>query len=151
MVLKSILFMPMTLAMLAAVGMRALALPAWKPVMLSFQVLAQGFVPLALLTLGVQLANTRIKLAALDVGLSSALRLLLAPVLAWGLVRLWGIGGVAAQVFIICSAAPSAVNTVLLAIEFGGDPEFASQSVLTSTLLSALTVPVVIGFCLQWV
>lgn len=149
--LKSILLMPMTLAMILAVGMRALALPVWTPVELALQVLAQGMVPLALVTLGAQLANTRIHLAVLDVYLSSVLRLLVGPALAWCLVRLYGVQGVAAQVIIICAAAPSAVNTVLLAIEFGGDPEFASQSVLTSTLLSALTVPMVIGICLRWV
>lgn len=150
-VLKGILLMPMTIATVAAIVFRAFSLPVWKPAMLSMQILSQGMVPLALVTLGAQLANTRICFVAWDVYLSSVLRLLVAPFLAWILVRMLGMQGVAAQVIIICSAAPSAVNTVLLAIEFGGDPEFATQSVLSSTLLSALTVPLVIGLCLQWV
>ena len=58
---------------------------------------------------------------------------------------MWGISGVVAQVMVICAAAPSAVNTVLLAIEYRSDPEFASQTVFLSTLLSALTMPVVIA------
>lgn len=147
--LRSVLHMPMTQAMLLAILVRLLELPVWKPIMLSLDVLSHAMVPLALITLGAQLANTRIKLAAAAVYLSAALRLLAAPALAWLLVWLWGIQGVAAQVIIICSAAPSAVNTVLLAIEFGGDAEFASQSVLASTALSALTVPLVIGLCLH--
>lgn len=149
--LKGILLMPMTIATVAAIVFRAFSLPVWKPVMLSLQILSQGMVPLALITLGAQLANTRIRMVAWDIYLSSLLRLLVAPFLAWVLVRMLGMQGVAAQVFIICSAAPSAVNTVLLAFEFGGDPEFATQTVLGSTLLSALTVPLVIGFCLRWV
>ncbi|MDR3412914.1 MAG: AEC family transporter [Formivibrio sp.] len=146
--LKVVLLMPTTLAMLAAVGLRVTGLPVWKPVMVSLQVMTQGLVPLALITLGAQLAMAKISKFSFDVYCSSLLRLLIGPLVAWGLVTLWGIHGVAAQVIIICSAAPSAVNTVLLALEFKGDPEFASQTVLVSTLLSALTVPLVISFAL---
>ena len=64
---------------------------------------------------------------------------------------LWRFGiPVAAQVVVICSAAPTAVNTVLLALEFGGDADFASQTVLNSTLFSALTMPLVIAAVLHW-
>ena len=76
---------------------------------------------------------------------SNAMRLLGSPVIAavicWGL----GLSGVAAQVVIICAASPSAVNSVLLAIEYKSDPVFASQTVFLSTLLSILTMPVVIA------
>ncbi len=54
--------------------------------------------------------------------------------------------GIAAQVILICSGAPTAINTVLLAIEFKNEPEYASQTVFFSTAFSALTVPIVIYF-----
>ena len=142
--------MPMSLAMVAAVLLRLLGWPVWTPIWNSLQVVSQGMVPLALVTLGAQLANTPLRLAALDVYLSNLLRLLVAPLIAAGLVWCWGLQGVAAQVLVICAAAPTAVNTVLLAIEFGSDPDFASQSVLSSTLLSALTMPLVIAAVLHW-
>ena len=44
-----------------------------KPLWTAMQVLAQGMVPLALITLGAQLANTRISLNRGDVYLSNAL------------------------------------------------------------------------------
>ena len=100
------------------------------------------------MTLGAQLANTRLRLMALDIYLASLVRLVAAPLLALLLVKLFGITGVAAQVVVICSAAPTAVNTVLLALEFGGDADFASQTVLNSTLFSALTMPLVIAVAL---
>jgi len=146
--LWEVLRMPMTLAMLAAVVLRLLEWQVWPPIWNTLDVVAKGMVPLALVTLGAQLANTRLKLMALDIYLAALVRLLLAPLLALLLVKLCGITGVAAQVVVICSAAPTAVNTVLLALEFGGDAEFASRSVLCSTLLSALTMPLVIAAAL---
>ena len=140
--------MPMTLAMLAAVVLRLLEWQVWPPIWNTLDVVAKGMVPLALVTLGAQLANTRLRLMALDIYLASLVRLVAAPLLALLLVKLFGITGVAAQVVVICSAAPTAVNTVLLALEFGGDAEFASRSVLCSTLLSALTMPLVIAAAL---
>jgi predicted permease len=107
--------------------------------------MAQGLVPTALVTLGAQLASTRLYVRNFRVLVSNGMRLLAGPLLAAGVCWIWGIHGVVAQVMVICAAAPSAVNTVLLAIEYKSDPEFASQTVFLSTLLSALTMPVVIA------
>ncbi len=148
--LRVVLYMPTTLAMFAAVACRLLDLSVWKPLMVSLDVLASGLVPLALVTLGAQLATSRIGQFPLDVWVSSFLRLLGGPLVAWGIVNLLDIQGVAAQVIIICSGAPSAVNTVVLALEFNGDPDFASKTVLHSTLLSALSMPLVIGMALRF-
>ncbi len=136
--------MPMLYSVLIAGVMRYGELAVAKPLWSAMQVLAQGMVPLALITLGAQLANTRIRFRRGEVYLSNVLRLLGGPLLAWGLVWLWGMEGVVAQVIIICAAAPTAVSAVLLAMEYGNEPEFASQAVFTSTLLSVLTVPVII-------
>lgn len=146
---RVVLCMPTTLAMLAAVACRLLDISVWKPVMVSLNVMATGLVPLALVTLGAQLATSKLGRFPLDVWVASFLRLAGGPLVAWGLVSLLDIHGVAAQVIIICSGAPSAVNTVVLALEFDGDPDFASKTVLLSTLLSAISVPLVISFALR--
>lgn len=148
--LRVVLYMPTTLAMLAAVACRLLDVTVWQPMMVSLNVLASGLVPLALVTLGAQLATSKIGQFPLDVWVSGFLRLLIGPLVAWVIVRLLGIEGVAAQVIIICSGAPSAVNTVVLALEFKGDAEFASKTVLLSTLLSAVSMPLVIGMALRY-
>lgn len=48
------------------------------------------------------------------------------------------------QVLFISSSVPSAVNTALIAVEFNNEPDFASQVVMTSTILSAFTLTAVI-------
>ena len=137
--------MPMTYAVLIALLCRWLSIDVPKPLWTSFELMAQGLVPTALITLGAQLASTHLYLRNFRVLVSNAMRLLVGPLLAAAVCWMWGISGVVAQVMVICAAAPSAVNTVLLAIEYRSDPEFASQTVFLSTLLSALTMPVVIA------
>ena len=63
---------------------------------------------LALVTLGAQLANTRLRLMALDIYLASLVRLVAAPLLALLLVKLFGITGVAAQVVVPAAMRSSA-------------------------------------------
>lgn len=137
--------MPMTYAVLLAILCRWLNIDVPKPLWTSMDLMAQGLVPTALITLGAQLASTRLYVRNFRVLVSNAMRLLAGPLLAASVCWVWGIHGVVAQVMVICAAAPSAVNTVLLAIEYKSDPEFASQTVFLSTLLSALTMPIVIA------
>jgi len=104
----------------------------------------QGMVPIALLSLGIQLSLIQMKLKEVDVYVASLMRLCLGPILAYILVLLLGVEGVLAQVILISSAVPTAINTALIALEVNNQPEFATQAVVTSTILSAITLPVVI-------
>ena len=108
----------------------------WSPL----EMLASALVGFALVTLGVQLSQT--KPAPLRAPLISALtvRLLVAPLLAWALTHFLPVPKATAAVMILTAGAPVAVNSALLAHEFGGDREFATASVFYSTILSLFTV-----------
>lgn len=108
--------------------------------------LKNGLIPVALVTLGIQLSLAKIELKNLDVYLASFLRLIGSPVLAFMIIKVMGIGGLMGQVLFISSAVPSAVNTALIAVEFDNKPDFASQIVMTTTILSTLTLTGVIYF-----
>jgi len=108
------------------------------------ELFANGLVPVALSTLGAQLALVRWSGRLRPVVLSAVGRLIGGPSLALGLLLLLGWDGLLAQQLLISSTVPTAVNTTILAIEFDNEPEFASQAVMLSTLLSALTVTVFI-------
>lgn len=103
-----------------------------------------GLISIALVTLGVQLSQTKLKVQDMRVYLAVVLRNLASPLIAAGLVVLFGLDGVIAQVLMISSAMPTAVNTALISIEFDNHPEFATQSVMVSTLLCPVTLTVVI-------
>lgn len=103
-----------------------------------------SFIGLALLTLGAQLALVKPGEPEAHVGLSVVLRLVLGPVLGLGLVYAFGLEGFPAQVLWISSGLPSAVNIMLLCVEFKNHPGYMARVVFFATLLSPLTLTVVI-------
>jgi predicted permease len=135
---------PMVYVVLLAVIARSFHIPVWPPALSAMDMLGQGLVPLALLTLGAQLANTKFSFRMPKVYISNIVRLVIAPCLSFLLAISMGLHGVAGQVLVICSAAPTAVNSMLLAIEYDNEPDFASQAIFTSTIFSSITVTVVI-------
>jgi hypothetical protein len=85
-----------------------------------------------------------IKSLRADVFLSSALRLVGGPIAALIIIWFMRFDGIVAQAFLISSSVPTAVNTALIAIECKTNPEFASQTVMVSTVISAITLSGVI-------
>lgn len=108
--------------------------------------LKDGLVPIALLTLGIQLAGTAFDFKNIDVHISVFSRLIIGPILALVLIYIWGFKGVVAQTVLIANSVPTAVNTVLIAIECDNYADFASQVVMVSSIFSALTMTLVIYY-----
>ncbi len=150
--LTATLRQPAIYAVTAAVICRNFDIPVrdvtffWEPV----KMLADCLIGFALLTLGVQLSQT--KPAPLRAPLLSALaiRLLIGPVIAFGLTTFMGFPKAVAAVIILTAGSPTAVNSALLAHEFGGDRSFATASVYYSTIFSMLTVTVNLAILRWW-
>ena len=107
------------------------------------RLMGQAAIPVLLLTLGMQMGKTRFHLGPFE-GAASALRLLLAPLVAYGVGALLGLPRLEHQVLVLQSATPVAVNAFLLTREFGGDALRVARSVVVSTFLAFLTVPLVL-------
>ncbi|MEX0885565.1 MAG: AEC family transporter [Phycisphaeraceae bacterium] len=118
---------------------RALA-PFWDTVRYT----KDGFIILALVTLGAQLANVQRGHNHYPVTTSVILRLLVGPTIGFALIWLLGIGGLTAQVLLISTATPTSVNCLLLCLQFNNHPDFVARSVFYSTILSPITVTLVI-------
>jgi hypothetical protein len=109
--------------------------------------LSDAFIGTALLTLGVQLGSMSWKISkrlAIDVSISGVLRLITGPLLAWLIVWLLDLPELMGAALIVSSAVPTSLSSVLLAVEFDNEKEFASQAVFVTTLCSIITVTVVI-------
>lgn len=109
----------------------------------------QGMIPAALLSLGIQLSIVKIDFKDQYVYLASFMRLCVGPMLAYIFIILLGAQGALAQVLLISSAVPTAINTALIAAELNSQPEFATRVVVISTIFSAVTLPVVIFLARQ--
>lgn len=139
-----ILKMPLLYVMALAAILRSSGIQIPEPIMDPLNILAGGYMAVALLTLGAQLSETKFALNNTRLYLSSFIRLLVSPAIAYLVVTLLGVNGILARVLVIALGAPTAVNVVLTAIEMDNEPEFASQAVFTSTILSMITINLVI-------
>lgn len=140
-VLKVPLFWSVVAA-LALIGLK-IDLPVFLRAPLDY--LSDGLVSIALITLGVQLSRSHFGGKIGPLTLVSGFRLLFSPALALGLVLGWEALfkvdlGVAGPVMVVAAGMPVAVNVFILAAEYGEDTEQASQAILWTTTLSALTL-----------
>ena len=112
----------------------------WEPL----RIVSPAYVPVALMSLGAQIATTSVVRMPADLSIIAAVRLLVGPVCGLGLVHLLGLSGTLAQVLVIGVAGPTAIAAAVVAFEFKNRPDFASSAVLVSTLAAGLTVPLTI-------
>lgn len=110
----------------------------------------KALLPIAMVSIGAQLSQTKIKWLDPDVWIISILKMTVLPLL--GLAMIYTANAVlpgtftavSATVFLIYCAIPTAVNTALFAIEFGNNPDYATQIVMNTTALSAVSLTIYI-------
>lgn len=150
--LSKVLRQPTIYALLAAILCKSLALPVkeinwvWQPL----DLLQSGLIGFALITLGVQMSQTRPAPFRAPLWSAIGLRLLAGPLLAVPLVMVLGFSREASASLILAAAAPTAVNTALLAYEFGGDIPFSTSAVYYSTLFSMGTTTLLLYILKLW-
>lgn len=143
--LKTVLTMPSVYAVPLALILKGMEIDITPtPIWPTLEYLKNGLVPIALITLGVQLTKTNFDLKNVDVHLSVFTKLVISPLMAFVWIHLLGLTGVVAQTVFIAHSVPTAVNTALIAVECNSCPDFASQAVMLSTLFSAVTLTLAI-------
>jgi hypothetical protein len=93
----------------------------------------------ALVTLGVQLSQTRPPWPDRALWAALVIRLCLAPLIGFGLCLLFRFDFQTTAILLAVVAAPTAINTALLAHEFKADARFATATVYYSTILGLFT------------
>lgn len=150
--LMKMLRQPTLYAMFAGLACRGLGVPVQEAIWLwtPFDLIQTGLIGFALVTLGVQMSQTQP--APFRAPLLSAilLRLVVSPALAVLLVMAFGFSREVSAALILATAAPTAVNTALLAHEFGGDVSFSTSAVYYSTLFSLITTPALVYALKLW-
>lgn len=137
--------MPVPYALVLGMALHLLQWPIPYFVSKPLGYIADSMVAIALLTLGAQIVKYPLRLDRIDVYVSVALRLLIGPVIGFILVWVLGLKGIPAQALLIASGMPTGVNSTILAEEYDNEPDFASQTVLISTLLNIITMTALIS------
>ena len=146
--LRLIVRLPLIWAILAGLGLRLLSLgiPTFElpfDLDLGIQKLGEAAIPIALILLGMQLVDTHFASGIKELS-AATIRLLIAPTIAFGIGHLLNLASLDLQVLVLQSAMPTAVNSLILVTEFGGDRNFVARAIITSTLLSFVTIPFVL-------
>jgi malate permease and related proteins len=101
-------------------------------------------VPLLLIILGLQLAETGRIGEGPKVALATVMRLGLSVPLAVGLSYLLSLDDLSTKLAVMLSSMPTAVNVTILAIEFNIRPRFVSSVVVVSTAASVFTLTLIL-------
>ncbi|MFY9297328.1 MAG: AEC family transporter [Caldicoprobacterales bacterium] len=143
--IKNILTMPVIYAIPCALVFKLLPYDLTEnPIWIGLEYVRNGMISIALITLGVQLSRTKFQIGNKDAYMAASIRLLGGPVIAFVLIKLMGFSGIIAQALMISTSVPTAVNSALIAVEYNNHPDFASQTVLITTVFSAITLSLVI-------
>ncbi|MGB5975538.1 MAG: AEC family transporter [Nodosilinea sp.] len=140
--------LPVFWAAMIGIGLQATGSSFPVPIERSMALLGAGAIPLALLTLGIQLANTQLVFGRYEL-LGAGLRLFVSPLLAYGVGTGLGLQGLDRQVVVLQAAMPVAVNSLIWVTELGGDRTRVARTIVLSTFLSVFTLPVVLWLSSQ--
>ncbi len=100
--------------------------------------------PLTMFLIGAALSECNFKELIKPIVLKlSIVRLILMPLILWVIYILFFNHLISIQVAIVLCSMPIANTTIVLAEEYGQDYHFASASIVVSTLLSIITVPLI--------
>jgi len=108
------------------------------------QLLGRAMIPMMLVTLGVQLSDVDKFTFSFDVITASGMRLIGAPIIAFGLTPLFFLSDMQIRSGILQTGMPVAVMSSIIAIEYNIAPKFVTTTVLFSTICSLVTLTVLL-------
>ena len=102
--------------------------------------------PLAMIISGITIARSSLKAAVKKGGvyLTAALKLLAGPLIIMLLLKPFGADPVIADTILISAACPTAASAIMFSARYGKNSVYASEIFAVSTLLSAVTMPLII-------
>jgi predicted permease len=114
----------------------------------AIDLLAGAAVPCMLVLLGIQLRTALVLRRDVITVRSGIVRLLIGPLVAWGLCVLGGIAGLERNVLIVQAAMPTAVITSVLAVEYDVEPRVVAAMIFATTLFSMVTLSLILSLLL---
>lgn len=136
--------LPIVWAALVGILLSWLAMPGI--VRAPLELISDATSPLALLATGAMAEGATLKADLKSIGILSAIRLTLAPALVALAGLLLGSPGMVYKTSLLEAATPVAVTNSVLASQFKLRQDFASQAVIISTVLFAVTLTAILLF-----
>ncbi len=116
--------------------------PAW--ILGALGILGKAALPIALLCVGAGLDLSLGKTHFGAIVVTCLLKLVVMPVVAWGILQVTGLTGIGLSVTMMMAATPSSPGAYVLARQLGGDAPLMAGIVTVETALSAITLSAVL-------
>ncbi|MEM1141752.1 MAG: AEC family transporter [Pseudomonadota bacterium] len=135
---------PLILACVVGVSLNlsGVGLPGWSNSLL--EILGRPALPLGLLAIGVGLTFESAKSSGLSVAISSTIKLLIMPALAFAICRTLNVQTQITQVLVLFAALPTASSAYILARQLGGDAPLMAAVITVQTLAAMLSMPLLL-------
>ena len=149
--IKIIFKSPSTYAVIISVLFLYFDLEMPKFAINTVMLLGYTMIVLILMSLGVSL--TQMKVFSIRSSLISSIgRVIVGPIIGFGLIKIFNLSGYAAGVLLIQSAMPSAILTYLVASMYSPKKivDNISSMIVVSTLMSLITIPIIVFIALKY-
>lgn len=126
----------------------SIKLPA--PILNTLEMVGDVTSPLSMIVIGSILGGMNIKdvFSSREAYYSTFVRLILIPIVIFGLFKLFKLEGLSFGVLLLISAMPAAANTAIMSEKYDANSALASKCIFISTALSAITIPLVLALFL---
>lgn len=140
----SVLKNPLIIAILSGTLFSLTGLPLPQMIDQPISMLGKIAVPLALVALGMSLAAYKIKEGLKESYAICLLKLIVQPLVIWGLALLIGLPPLESKVVVLLGSMSLGINVYLMSQQFNALTGPAATSMLLSTIFSAVTTPLLL-------
>ncbi len=143
-VAKTIVTTPVIISVIIGILIFSLRIPIPKVIHQAFTTAGSMNTPLSMFITGMMIAGSTFGKILKNklVIFAIAVRMFIIPALCLGLFALLGVKGVVADIVLLLEACPCAAITSVFAVQFGYDEDVAAGSVVITTFLSIITLPI---------
>ena len=142
---RAMLANPILVACLTGLALNVLKVPPIPGVSDTLELLGAAALPLGLIVAGAGLSFAEVARRKGTIAAVTFVKLGIMPPLMWGLCLLYGGDQTAQGAALLCGAAPGAAAAYLLARQMGGDAPLMAGIVASTTVGSALTIPILLA------
>ena len=143
-VVKTIVTTPVIISVIIGILIFVLRIPVPNVIHQAFSTAGSMNTPLSMFITGMMIAGSTFERIFKNKLLifTIAVRMFLIPALCLGLFALLGVKGIVADIVLLLEACPCAAITSVFAVQFGYDEDIAAGSVVITTVLSIITLPI---------
>ncbi len=141
---KSLFKNPLILSCLIGIGLNTLHIAPPIFVMETINIIGSIALPLGLMAVGAAFILSNIKSAAIIIVGTSALKLVIYPIIAFFIAEFFPVNLLTQQVLVIFCALPTATASYVLTKNMAGDHQLMARIITIETLLSAVTLLIIL-------